>query len=40
MDTKQGIMEIADPGSAVNAEDAISVATGRQKDLIIAVAFK
>jgi hypothetical protein len=40
MDTKQGIMEIADPGSAVNAEDAISVATGRRKALIIAVAFK
>jgi hypothetical protein len=40
MDTKQGMMEIADPGLAVNAEDTISVATAQERDLIIAVAFK
>jgi malonyl CoA-acyl carrier protein transacylase len=40
MDTFRGIIEVADPGSAVNAEDTISVATTRDKDLIIAVAFK
>ena len=40
LDAKQGIMEIADPGSAVNAEDTISVATARERDLVIAVAFK
>jgi Polyketide synthase dehydratase len=40
IDTKQGIIEIADPGSAVNAEDTVTVATARQDDLWIAVAFK
>ncbi len=40
IDTKQGIIEIADPGSAVNAEDTVAVATARQDDLWIAVAFK
>jgi hypothetical protein len=34
------MMEIADPGLAVNAEDTISVATAQERDLIIAVAFK
>ena len=40
MDTIQGMIEVADPGSAVNAEDTISVATTREQNLIIAVAFK
>ena len=40
MDTIRGIIDVADPGSAVNAEDTISVATTRDNDLIIAVAFK
>jgi acyl transferase domain-containing protein/acyl carrier protein len=33
-------LEIADPGSAVNAEDAVTVATGRHESLIFAVAFR
>jgi acyl transferase domain-containing protein/acyl carrier protein len=40
IDTNQGIIEIADPGSAVNAEDTVAVATARQDDLWIAVAFQ
>jgi acyl transferase domain-containing protein len=40
IDAKQGMMEIADPGLAVNAEDTISVATALERDLIIAIAFK
>jgi hypothetical protein len=40
MDPKQGMMEVADPGSAVNAEDTVSVATVREGDVVIAVAFK
>jgi acyl transferase domain-containing protein len=40
LDRNQGMMEIADPGSAVNAEDTVSVATGREGELIVAVAFK
>ncbi len=40
IDPKQGMIELADPGSAVNAEDTVTVATARQVDLWIAVAFK
>jgi len=40
MDANQGMMEVADPGSAVNAEDTVSVATAREGETVIAVAFK
>jgi hypothetical protein len=40
MDANQGIMEVADPGSAVNAEDAVFVATAIEAESVIAVAFK
>ena len=40
MDKKQGIMDVADPGSVVNAEDAVSIATVCEGDLVIAVAYK
>jgi acyl transferase domain-containing protein len=40
IDARMESLEIADPGTAVNAEDAVSVATGRHEDLIFAVAFR
>lgn len=40
IDTPLQSLEIADPGSAVNAEDAVTVATGRHENLIFAVAFR
>jgi acyl transferase domain-containing protein len=34
-----GIIDIADPDMAINAEDAVTVATGRFQEIIVAVAF-
>ena len=40
LDPDKGAFTIADPGSAVNAEDALRVITIRQSDYFIAVAFQ
>ena len=40
IDAAMESLEIADPGSAVNAEDAVTVATGHYQSLIFAVAFR
>jgi hypothetical protein len=40
VDAETGAVTIADPGSAVNAEDALRVITIRQSDYFIAVAFQ
>jgi hypothetical protein len=40
VDSDTGVITIADPGSAVNAEDALRVITIRQSDYFIAVTFQ
>jgi hypothetical protein len=40
VDSDSGVITIADPGSAVNAEDALRVITIRQSDYFIAVTFQ